>query len=42
MQSILVNIFREGLLQNSYHLSADTHEATALTAAAVVIHLERF
>ena len=32
MQSILVNIFRTGLLR----LSSDTYEATASTAAAVV------
>ena len=38
MQSILVTIFRIGLLR----LSAGTYEATALTAANVVSHLERF
>ena len=38
MLSILVNIFCIGLLR----LLAGTYEDTALTAAAVVSHLERF
>ena len=38
MQSILVSIFRIGLLR----LSAGTYEATSSTAANVVSHLERF
>ena len=38
MRSILVNIFRIGLLR----LSAGTYEATSSTAANVVSHLERF
>ena len=38
MQSILVNIFRIGLLR----LLAATYEAADATAAAVVSHLERF
>ena len=38
MQSILVNIIRMGLLR----LSIGSYEATALTAAAVDSHLERF
>ena len=37
MQSILVSIFRIGLLR----LSAGTYEATSSTAANVVSHLER-
>ena len=37
MLSILVNIFDIGLLR----LSACTYEATTLTTAAVVSHLER-
>ena len=36
--SILVSIFRIGLLRSS----TGTHKATALTAADVVSHLERF
>ena len=38
MQSILVRIFRLGLLQ----LSAGTYEATSSTAANLVSHWERF
>ena len=38
MQSILFSIFRIGLLQ----LPAGTNEATSLTAANLVNHLERF
>ena len=38
MQSILVSIFCTGLLRL---LSADTYEATSLTAANLVNHLER-
>ena len=38
MQSILVSIFRIGLLR----LSAGTYEATSLTVANLVNHLERF
>ena len=38
VQSILVSIFRFGLLQ----LSAGTYEATSSTTANVVSHLERF
>ena len=38
MQSILASIFCKGLLR----LSAGTNEATSLTAANLVNHLERF
>ena len=38
MQSNLVRIFRIGLLL----LSAGTYEATSLTVAGVVSHMERF
>ena len=38
MQGMLVSIFRIGLLR----LSAGTYEATSLTAAILVNHLERF